>query len=214
MYTLQVRSILGTGKRERAAPLAGPGFGGDLLDAENLVVVSLGHGRVGLVAARGAHAFVFKIDFGRGAQGLLKGRGPGQWGRPPDGEHVQHRFGDIDPAIRTDLLFDQIHGKYRRQHIRADGLSIGTQRGVHLDVGQDIVPFSRDFIFGQDNALRFHLHSSLVETSSALAGHHGSNWPERSKNDARRIGNRFYAGTSVSVNRNASPGCSVLKVFC
>jgi hypothetical protein len=54
---------LGAGKGKRAAPLAGTGFGGNLLDAENLVVVGLGDGGVGLVAARRAQAFIFDNKF-------------------------------------------------------------------------------------------------------------------------------------------------------
>jgi hypothetical protein len=78
--------VLGAGKGEGAAPLAGAGFGGDVLDAENLVVIGLGDGRVGLVAARRAQAFIFKVNFRRCAQRLSQKPWPGSMGRrPPDG---------------------------------------------------------------------------------------------------------------------------------
>ena len=60
------------GEREGAAPLAGPCFGGDLLDPEFFVVPGLGYRGIGFVAPRGTDAFIFVIDTGRSFKVLLK----------------------------------------------------------------------------------------------------------------------------------------------
>ena len=57
--------ILGAGKGKRTAPLPGAGFGGQLLDAEFLVVIGLRNSRIGLVASRRADTFIFIINPGR-----------------------------------------------------------------------------------------------------------------------------------------------------
>ena len=72
------------GEGQRGAPLAGPGLGGQAVDAFHLVVVRLGHGRVRLVAARRAVAFVLEVDPGRRLQRLFQVRRPHQRRRPPD----------------------------------------------------------------------------------------------------------------------------------
>ena len=64
------------GQGERAAPLAGAGLGGDALDALLLVVVGLGDGRVGLVAAGRADALVLVVDLGRGVRAFLEAARP------------------------------------------------------------------------------------------------------------------------------------------
>ena len=56
------------GKAQRAAPLAGAGLGGQAGHALFHVVVGLGNGGVGLVAAGRADAFIFVVDLGRRVQ--------------------------------------------------------------------------------------------------------------------------------------------------
>jgi len=60
------------GERQRAAPLAGAGFGGQAADPGLLVVVSLSHGCVRLMAAGRADAFVFVINMGGRIEGRLQ----------------------------------------------------------------------------------------------------------------------------------------------
>src|ERR1035441_226221 len=57
---------------EGAAPLSRPGFGGQAAHAGALVVVCLRNRSVGLVAARGASAFVLVVDVGRSVERLLE----------------------------------------------------------------------------------------------------------------------------------------------
>ena len=111
------------GQGQGAAPLAGPGLGGQPLDARRLVVVGLGHRGVGLVAPRGADGFVLIIDAGRGLQGRLQVAGPVQGAGPPQLIDAQHLVGDGDPALRAHFLLDQGPGKDGRQVVRGDGLA-------------------------------------------------------------------------------------------
>ena len=60
------------GKRQGAAPLTGAGLGGDPLGTLFLVVVCLGDGRIRLVAAGRAGAFVLVENLGRGIQSFLQ----------------------------------------------------------------------------------------------------------------------------------------------
>ena len=62
---------MGAGKSKRTAPLAGAGLGRQTLDPFLLVVVRLRDGRVGLVAAGGADAFVLVVDTRRDIQRLM-----------------------------------------------------------------------------------------------------------------------------------------------
>ncbi len=59
---------MGAGKREGTTPLTGTGFGGHPFDPEFFIVIGLGNGGVGFMAARWAGALIFKIDAGRGVQ--------------------------------------------------------------------------------------------------------------------------------------------------
>src|SRR6516162_2920876 len=54
-----------TREGERRAPLPGAGLGGKSLDASVFVVEGLSYRRVGFVAARRAHPFIFVVDPGR-----------------------------------------------------------------------------------------------------------------------------------------------------
>ncbi len=81
---LAFQSELGTRERKRASPLTGPGFRGQLFDAENLVVIGLGHCGIRLVAPRRTQALVLKINSRRRIQCFFKGQCPYQRSRPPD----------------------------------------------------------------------------------------------------------------------------------
>ena len=72
MNTLHSRPMSAQANDEGAAPLAGAGFGGELLDAELLVVPCLGDGGVRLVAPGRGHAFVLIINARRRAQGFFE----------------------------------------------------------------------------------------------------------------------------------------------
>ncbi len=61
---------------QRAAPLPGARLRGQLRDPLGLVVVSLGHGGIGLVTTDRASALIFVVDPGRGIQHLLQPQCP------------------------------------------------------------------------------------------------------------------------------------------
>ena len=69
------------GERQRRAPLAGAGLGGEPCDPLLAVVEGLGHRRVRLVAARRAHALVLVEDAAGGPERLLQAerRGGAGW---------------------------------------------------------------------------------------------------------------------------------------
>ena len=106
-------------KAKRGAPLAGPGLGGQPVDALDLVVVGLGDGRVRLVAARRAVALVLEVDPGRGLQCRLQVRRPHQRRRPPDGVNPADFLGNLDPTLAAHLLLEQCPGEDPRQLGRA-----------------------------------------------------------------------------------------------
>ena len=78
MNTLHCMSKKRAGEGQRSAPLAGPRLGGQVVDAFHLVVIGLRHGRVRLMAARRAVAFVLEVDAGGRLQNLLQVRRPHQ----------------------------------------------------------------------------------------------------------------------------------------
>ena len=77
-------------ERQRAAPLARAGLGGQLGHALGGVVVGLRHGGVRLVRPGRAAALVLVVDPGRGAQVLLQPPGAEQRRRPPQPVDVEH----------------------------------------------------------------------------------------------------------------------------
>ena len=84
---------------QRAAPLAGAGFRGQPSNAVGFVVVSLGDGGVGLVAAGGTDALVLVVDVGGGIEGTFEPAGAEERGRPPQPIHVAHLVGDLDGLV-------------------------------------------------------------------------------------------------------------------
>jgi hypothetical protein len=176
MNTLHVRPNCCAGKGQGAAPLAGAGFGGEPLDAEDLVVVGLGHGRVGLVAAGRADALVLVVDARRCAQRLFQGEGAQQRGRAPDLQARPAHLRDVDPALGADLLLDQVHGKDRRQHFRSHRVAVGAKRRVHFDVGKDVVPLPGHLaggitFFERADAIHLEMGRQVVSPPMSLCRH-------------------------------------------
>ena len=142
------------GKGQRATPLAGARLGGDSFDAFLLVVIGLGHGGVGLVAAGRAGALVLVVDLGGRVQGSFPAVRAEERRRPPQRIDITHFVGDFDIALGADLLGNQCHRKQRRQISRADGLAgARMQHGRQLDtrrrqVGIDVVPMGWHVAFG------------------------------------------------------------------
>ena len=86
-------------ERQCGTPLAGAGFGGDAAHAGLPIEKRLGHGRVGLVAAGGADAFVLVINVGRGIEDALEAPGAIQRRRPPLPVDVAHRRRNLNLAF-------------------------------------------------------------------------------------------------------------------
>ena len=150
---------------KRGAPLARPGLGRQPLDALDLVVVDLGHRRVGLVAPRRAVALVLEIDPGRGPQGLLQPAGTHQGRRPPDGVDLADFLGDGDPALGTHLLLEQSPCENPREFGRIHRLvrrRIQRWGGQLRQVGQQVVPGGGNVVFAQKNAFVAHESSFLA----------------------------------------------------
>ncbi len=120
---LHVDAEQGAGEGQRRAPLARAGLGGDLPDAGFLVVEGLGHRRVRLVAARRAHALVLVVDAGGRLERLLEAARAEQRRRTPLPVDVAHGPGDLDLALRRDLLLDERHREQRREVVGAERLA-------------------------------------------------------------------------------------------
>ncbi len=159
---------LSAGERQRAPPLAGAGFSRHALNAENFVVIHLGDRRVRFVASRRADAFVLEIDPCRGVERFFKSHRPHERGGTPDGIDRQDLFRDVDPSIRADLLLDQVHRKHRCQHIRRYRITVRPQRGIHFDVGKNIVPLPRDFGFAKNDLSGHHVFLLFILTVPML----------------------------------------------
>ena len=130
-------------ERQRGAPLARAGLGGQALDAGLLVVESLRDRGVGLVAAGGAHALVLVEDFGGRAQGFFEPVRAEQRRGAPELVDLAHGLGDLDLALGADFLQDQFHREQGRQVVRAHGLvRAGVQHGRQGlgQVGLEVVP--------------------------------------------------------------------------
>ena len=164
---LAFQAELRTGEGEGAAPLAGAGLGGHALDPEDFVVVGLGHGGVGFVATGRAAPLVFVVDPGRGLKRLFQPAGAHQGGWAPEAQHVQYRFGDVDPALRAHLLLDQVHGKNRRQVLGRHRRPVGPKRGIERNIRQDIVPLPGHLPEGQINFTIVHSKASLLIGATA-----------------------------------------------
>ena len=155
-----------TRERERRAPLAGAGLGGQPLDAFLGVVVRLRHRGVGLVGSRRRCSLVLVEDPCGGVERLLQTAGAIERGGAPQLVDVADAIGDLDPALRRDLLPDDRHredgGEVRgRQRLERPRAQERTER--LRDVREDVVPVRRQLVFRQQE-LRchpFHLCQSL-----------------------------------------------------
>ena len=139
--------------RQRRAPLTGARLGADARDLLLLVVVRLGHRGVRLVAAGGTHALVLVVNVGRRAERLLESARAEERRRPPEAQDVPHFFRDLDPALLTDFLLDQLHREERRQVLRPDrlagaGMKHGRER--RLQIGLDVVPLRRNVLLVEE----------------------------------------------------------------
>jgi hypothetical protein len=156
---LQFQAEEHAAESQRAAPLSGAGLGSQPLDALFLVVVSLGDGGIGLVAARLAGAFVLVENLGRGIQRLLQAVGALQYGRPPGGIDILDLFRDIDVALLADFLHDKLHREKRGQVCRAYRLFGGRmeiRRQWFRQVGLNVVPLRRHLLLFKIKPSGFH----------------------------------------------------------
>ena len=149
-------------------PLARAGLGGDALDPRLFIVIGLRDGRVRLVAAGRAHAFVFVIDLRGRAQGLFEPVGPEHRRRPPERVDVEDLLRDIDPARRAHFLFDERHGKDGLEVVRSDGLlraRVERRLGQVRHVRHDVVPLGRYFLVRKNDLRLSHyfLRQSRIE---------------------------------------------------
>ena len=138
------------GERERAAPLACAGLGGEACTPFLLVVERLRDRGVRLVAARRADALVLVEDARAGADRLLEAVRTEERRRAPEAVELEHLLGDRDLGVLRDLLADELHREERGEIVRADRLQRprmqdGPRRRRH--VGADVVPAPRKLRF-------------------------------------------------------------------
>jgi len=112
-------------------PLSGAGFGGHF-SMPKICYNRPGNGGVGFVASRRTDAFIFKIDPRRGTQGFFKRDGSDQRGRPPDAVNIQYGLRNVNPPIRTDLLFNQFMGNTGAKSSGRMGFPSGPSGGFIL----------------------------------------------------------------------------------
>ena len=183
---LALDAVLRSRERQRRAPLARAGLGGDLADPVGGVVVGLRHRGVRLVRPRRADALVLIEDLGRGVEELLEPPCAKQRARPPESEHVEHAAGDVDVRVARHLLFDQRHREQRRQVVGPDrlvGARMQRRRRRRRQVGDDVVPLRRDLgLFEQD--LRVVGHG--VPSDVAGSGRHDAASSARAPSCGRR----------------------------
>src|SRR5208283_1265659 len=121
-----------TGHTEGASPLAGPGFSRQPLNAEGLVIVSLGNRSIGLVGAGRACPFVLVVNLYGSAQGLFEVARADKRRGAPYKVFFKYRLRDVYPALGGDFLLDQVHGKDRGKIIRTNRFTrSGMKRRTH-----------------------------------------------------------------------------------
>ncbi len=147
------------GQGQGAAPLPGPGLGGDALAPPPPCCTRPGQWTVlGLWLPARAHPLPLVVDLRRGPQGLFPASGSDERGRTPDLVDVQDLIGDLDVPLLAHLLGDEAHGEEGGQVVGADGLvgaRMNHRRHGHGEVGLDVVPVPR--------------HLSLVRERSSLS---------------------------------------------
>src|SRR5882672_9572302 len=143
-------------KRQRGAPLAGPGLGRQPLHALFGVVVRLRNGGVGFVRAGRRYSLVLEVDVGGGVKRLLESLGAIERARPPDAVDVPYLLWDFDPRLGGNLLRDdglredrrEIRRSHRLQRLR---IQVGKRR--RRKVGQDVVPALGDIALAEQDLL-------------------------------------------------------------
>ena len=110
------------GERERRAPLAGAGLGGEPLDAGLLVGVGLRDRAVRLVRAGRRDALVLVVDARRGIELALEPVRAEERSRPPQPVDLAHGLRDLDLRLGRHLLADELHREDRREVVRPGGL--------------------------------------------------------------------------------------------
>ncbi len=141
------------GEGERRAPLPGPGFSAQPLDARLFVVPGLRHRGVRLVRTGGRDAFVFEVDLGRRAELLLKPPRADQRRRPPHPVDVADRLRNVEIALARHLLEDELHWEKRLEIGGADwllGSRMQDRRQWLGEIGRQVVPSFRNILFIQD----------------------------------------------------------------
>ena len=154
---LALQPELRAGERQRGAPLARPGLGGELPDPGLRVVERLRHGGVRLVRPGRRDALVLVVDPGRRAERLLQPVRPVQRRRPPQPVDVEHLRRDVDVPVLRHLLQDQIHREQRGQVVRADrlaGARMQHRRRWRRQVVQHVVPAGRELVLRQQDLRR------------------------------------------------------------
>ena len=96
------------GQRQGRTPLARAGLGGEAFGAGDLVVIGLGDGGVGLVAAGGAGALVFVINVRRRLQRLFQPHRAQQRRGPPQRVDFADLVGNRDPPVGAHFLLDEV----------------------------------------------------------------------------------------------------------
>ena len=177
---LAVDAVLRAGERQRAAPLAGAGLGGEPLGALGRVVVRLRDGGVRLVRPGRGHALVLVVDARGRVQRLLQPARAVQRGGPPQPVDVEHLGGDVDVGVGGHLLADQLHREQRRQVFRPHRLHrprVQRRWRRRGQVGHDVVPLAGDLGLIQcdlgalgHNSLRSPAATSFPEPYAAPPG--------------------------------------------
>ena len=156
-------------QRQGRTPLARARFSGEPFGAGDLVVISLRHGGVGLVAAGGAGAFVFVINVRRGLERLLEAHRAQQRRRPPERVNVADLVGDRDPAVGAHFLFDEVFRENRQQgfrRYRLFGARMQRRRQRFRKVRQQIIPLFGNVSLGQrEVGLRAHIMPEVLGNS-------------------------------------------------
>jgi hypothetical protein len=144
----QAEHLAGVG--DRRTPLAGAGFGGQLLGPGQLVVVGLRHGGVRLVRTGRRDAFILEENLGRRAEHLLQAQGAAERRRAPLGVDLADFLGNRNPALGRHFLFQDRVGENGAHRFRRHRVAIRPERRRRRvgHVGDDVVPVGRNiFLF-------------------------------------------------------------------
>ena len=139
-------------QRQGRTPLARAGLGGEAFGAGDLVVIGLGDGGVGLVAAGGTGAFVFVVNVRRRLERLLEAHRAQQRRGPPQRVNFADLVGDRDPAVGAHFLLDEVFRENRQQGLRRYrlfGARMQRRRQRLGKVRQKIIPLFGNVLLAQ-----------------------------------------------------------------